>query len=159
LLLVSRYGIVPGTNQAELNLAAYLDLVGTVAQAEPALKEFPAAPDFTEVKWSEARAAVDFLVIAPTSLPLGYRLTTVRLYTRGNLRALQLKYQGERGGLCIFQLPTGSRLSFGERPLEQYKADGVHCRRTSVESCSLYRFALGGTDCVLMVRPSDSAIV
>jgi len=159
LLLADRYAILPGRHQAELNLAGYIDLLGTVALAEPALKEFPPAPDFTEIRWSEASAAVDFRVIAPASLPLGYRLATVRLYTRGNLRVLQVKYQSERGGLCIFQLPTGSKLSFGERPSEQYKADGVHCRRTTFETCSVYRFELGGTECVLMVRQSDSRIV
>jgi len=159
LLLASRYGILPGTHKAELNLAGYLDLVSTVALAEPTVKEFPAAPDFIEVRWSEVSATANFPVIAPPSLPGGYQLTTVRLYSRGGLRALQFKYRGEQGGLCIFQLPVGSKLSFGERPSEQYKADGIHCRRTSSESCSIYRFDLGETQCVLMVRESDSTIV
>ncbi|HKR61420.1 MAG TPA: hypothetical protein VJS64_17165 [Pyrinomonadaceae bacterium] len=158
-LLASRYGILPGTHKAELNLAGYLDLVSTVALAEPTVKEFPAAPGFTEVKWSEANATAKFPVIAPPTLPGGYQLTTVRLYSQGDLRALQFNYRGEQGGLCVFQLPIGSKLSFGERPSEQYKADGVYCRRTSSTSCSVYRFEVGETQCVLMVRESDSAIV
>jgi anti-sigma factor RsiW len=159
LLLASRYGLLPGSHKGELNLAGYLDLVGTVASAEPALREFPAAPGFTKVSWPEARTAVNFPAIAPESLPGGYRLTAVRLYTHGNLRALQFKYRSEQGGLCVFQLPADSKLSFGERPSEQYKADGAHCRRTSSKSCSVYRFVLGETQYVLMMRQTDPAVV
>jgi hypothetical protein len=159
LLLASRYGLLPGSHKGELNLAGYLDLVGTVASAEPALREFPAAPGFTKVSWPEARTAINFPAIAPESLPGGYRLTAVRLYTRGDLRALQFKYRSEQSGLCVFQLPASSELSFGERPSEQYKADGVYCRRTSSQSCSVYRFVLGETQCVLMMREADPAVI
>ena len=159
LLLVSRSGLLPGNQKAELNLAGYLDLVGTVALAEPALREFPAAPGFVEVRWPDARAAVNFPLIAPESLPGRYQLTMVRLYTRGDLRALQFKYRNEHGGLCVFQLPASSKLSFGERPSEQYEADGVYCRRTGSNSCSAYGFVLGSTQFVLMTRETDPAAV
>lgn len=97
--------------------------------------------------------------IAPESLPGGYRLAAVCLYRAGNLRALQFKYRSEQGGLCVFQLPSGVKLSFGERPSEQYKADGAYCQRTSSKNCSIYRFVLGETQCVLMTRQTDPAVV
>ncbi len=158
LLLASRYGLLPGSHNGELNLAGYLDLVGAIASAEPTLKEFPAAPGFTKVSWPEARAVVNFPAIAPESLPGGYRLTAVQLYTRWDLRALRFKYRSEQGGLCVFQLPANSEPSFGERPSEQYKTDGVHCRRTRSQNCSVYRFVLGETQCVLMMRQTDPAV-
>lgn len=159
LLIASRSGLLPGGHAEELNLAGYLDLVGTVALAEPALKEFPAAPGFSEVKWPEARATVGFPLIAPDSLPGGYQLTTVRLYRRGDLRALQFKYLSEEDGLCVFQLPASSTLSFGERASEQYQTDGVYCFRTGSNTCSAYGFVLGATQFVLMTRETDPAAV
>ena len=159
LLLASRYGPWPGAHKGELNLAGYLDLVGTVAAAEPALREFPTAPGFTEVSWPEAGASVGFPAIAPEVLPGGYKLTAVRLYSFGSLRALQFKYRSEQSALCVFQLASGSTLSFGERPSEQYQADGVHCRRTCSQNCVLYRFVLGETQCALMMRQTDPAVV
>jgi len=54
LLLVSRYELPQGSHKGELNLASYLDLVGAVASAEPALREFSVAPGFTEVSRQEA---------------------------------------------------------------------------------------------------------
>ncbi|MGH8694418.1 MAG: hypothetical protein ACREVM_09360 [Burkholderiales bacterium] len=159
LLLASRYGLLPGAHKGELNLAGYLDLVGTVAAAETALREFPAAPGFVEAPWPEARATAGFPVIAPESLPGGYKLTTVRLYSLGGLRALQFKYRSEQGGLCIFQLPASSKLSFGERSSEQYQADGIQCRRLSSQHCSVYPFLLGETQCVLMTRQTDPTMV
>lgn len=159
LLIASRSGMLPGSHAGELNLAGYLDLVGTVALAEPALKEFPAAPGFSEVKWPEARTAVSFPLIAPDSLPGGYQLTTVRLYTSGDLRALQFKYRSEEDGLCVFQLPASSMLSFGERPSEQYKTDGVYCFRTGSKTCSAYGFVMGSTQLVLMTRETNPAAV
>jgi hypothetical protein len=140
LLLASRYGLLQGGHQGELNLAGYLDLVGTVASAEPALKEFPAAPGFTTVNWPDARTTIDFPVIAPEALPGGYRLTAVRLYTSGDLRALQFKYRSEQDGLCVFQLPVKLRLSFGERPSEQYQTDGIQCRLLRSRHCLVYPF-------------------
>lgn len=159
ILIGSRSGLLPGNHTGELNLAGYFDLVGTVASAEPALREFPAAPGFSEVRWPDARAAVNFPLIAPESLPGRYQLTMVRLYTHGDLRALQFKYRNEHAGLCVFQLPASSKLSFGERPSEQYKADGVHCRRTGSNSCSAYGFVLGSTQFVLMTRETNPATV
>lgn len=159
LLLASRNGLLPGSYKGELNLAGYLDLVGTIASAEPALREFPVAPGFTEVNWPEARATVGFPVVAPESLPGGYKLTAVRLYSLAGLRALQFKYRGEQSALCVFQLPSGSKLSFGERPSEQYQADGVHCRLARSQNCVLYRFVLGETQCALMMRQTDPAVV
>jgi hypothetical protein len=76
-------------------------------------------------------------------------LTTARLYSLGNLRALQFKYRSEQDGLCVFQLPSGSKPSFGEQASEKYLADGIFCRRMKSRDCVLYRFALGGTQCVL----------
>jgi thiol-disulfide isomerase/thioredoxin len=159
LLLIHRSGLSPDGHKGELNLAGYLDLVGTVAAAEPALREFPAAPGFIEVGWPEARATVAFPAIAPETLPGGYKLTAVRLYNLGNLRALQFKYHGEQGALCVFQLPSGSKLSFGERLSEQYQADGVHCLRARSRNCVLYRFVLGETQCALMTRQTDPTVV
>lgn len=159
LLLANRSGIWPGAHKGELNLAGYLDLVSTVAAAEPALREFPAAPGFTEVSWPEARATTGFPAIAPEILPGGYKLTTVRLYSLGSLRALQFKYRSEQDGLCVFQLPSGSKLSLGEQASEQYLADGIFCRRMRSRDCVLYRFALGETQCVLMTRQNDPAVI
>ena len=159
LLLVSRLGLFPGAHKGELNLADYLDLVGTVASAEPALRECPAAPGFTEAPWPEARSLVAFPAIARESLPGGYKLATVRLCSFVGLRALQFKYRSEQSALCVFQLPSGSKLSFGERPSEQYQADGIHCRRASRQNCGLYRFVLGETECPLMMRQTDPAVV
>jgi hypothetical protein len=159
MLLASQYGLLPGGHRGELNLAGYLDLVGDVAAAEPALREFPPAPGFTTVNWPEARATIGFPVIAPEILPGGYRLTSVRLYTHGGLRALQFKYRGEQGGLCVFQLPARSKLSFGEQPSEQYQSDGVQCRLLRSQHCSVYPFVLGETQCALMTRQTDPATV
>ncbi len=159
LLLANRFGLWPGAHKGELNLAGYLDLVGAVAAAEPTLKEFPAAPGFTEIKWPEAKAAIGFPVVAPEILPGGYKLTATRLYSLGNLRALQFKYRSEQDGLCVFQLPSGSKLSFGEQASEQYFVDGVYCRRLRSRDCVLYRFALGDTQCVLMTRQTDLAVI
>jgi hypothetical protein len=159
LLLTHRSGLSPDGHKGELNLAGYLDLVGTVTAAEPALREFPAAPGFIEVGWPEARTTVAFPAIAPEILPGGYKLTAVRLYNLGNLRALQFKYHSEQGALCVFQLPSGSKLSFGERPSEQYQADGVHCLRARSRNCVLYRFILGETQCALMTRQTDPTVV
>src|SRR5262245_12702842 len=159
LLLANRFGLAPGRHNGELNLAGYLDLVGAVAAAEPALREFPAAPDFTEVRWPEARATVGFPAIAPEILPGGYKLAAVRLYSLGGLRALQFKYRSEQSALCVFQLPSGSKLSFGEQPSEQYQADGVYCWRARSRHCVLYCFTLGETQCALMTRQTDPAVV
>jgi thiol-disulfide isomerase/thioredoxin len=159
LLLAHRFGLWSGAHKGELNLAGYLDLVGAVAAAEPALREFPAAPGFTEIKWPEAKATIGFPVVAPETLPGGYKLIAARLYSPGNLRALQFKYRSEQGGLCVFQLPSGSKLSFGEQESEQYLADGVFCRRMKSRNCVLYRFALGETQCALMTRQTDPAVI
>ncbi len=159
LLLASRYGLLPGTYKRELNLASYLDLVGTVAAAEPALREFPAAPGFAEAPWPEARATAGFPVIAPEILPGGYKLTAVRLYSLQGFRALQFKYRSEQSALCVFQLPSGSKLSFGEEPSEQRLVGGVFCRRASSRNCVAYRFALGETQFALMMRQTDPAVV
>jgi thiol-disulfide isomerase/thioredoxin len=159
LLLVSRSGLAPGDPKGELNLAGYLDLVGAVAAAEPALREFPVAPGFTEASWPEAGATIGFPVIAPEILPGGYKLTAVRLYSFGGLRALQFKYRGEQSALCVFQLPTGSKLSFGEEPLEQCLIGGVYCRRANSQNCMAYRFALGETQFALVMRQTDPAVV
>jgi peroxiredoxin len=159
LLLASRYGPPPGAREGELNLADYLDLVGTAAAAEPALSEFPAAPGFAEVSWPEAKATIGFPAVAPEILPGGYKLTTVRLYNLRSLRALQFKYRSEKDGLCVFQLASGSKLSFGEQASEQYLADGIFCRRMRSRDCVLYRFALGETQCVLMTRQNDPAVI
>ncbi|MGH9934710.1 MAG: zf-HC2 domain-containing protein [Blastocatellia bacterium] len=159
LLLTHRSGLLPGGHKGELNLAGYLDLVGMVAAAEPILREFPAAPGFIEVSWPEARATIGFPAIAPEILPGGYKLTAARLYNLGSLRALQFKYRSEQDALCVFQLPSGSKLSFGERPSEQYQADGVHCWRARSRDCVLYRFVLGETQCALMTRQTDPAVV
>src|SRR5262249_53444035 len=55
-LLLAKYGLLRGGQKGELNLASYLDLVGTVASAQSELTEFPAAPGFTTVSLSEVRA-------------------------------------------------------------------------------------------------------
>lgn len=159
LLLASRAGLLPGSRAEELNLADYLDLVGSVALAEPAMKEFPSAPGFSEVRWPEVQAGVSFPLIAPESLPGSYQLTTVRLYTKGDLRAVQFKYLSEGDGLCVFQLPASSTLSFGERAAEQYQADGIYCFRTGSNTCSAYGFVLGATQFVLMTRETDPAAI
>ncbi len=159
LLLAGRSGLLPGAHKGELNLAGYLDLVGTIAAAEPALREFPAAPGFTEVSWPEAAAAAGFPVIAPAVLPGGYKLTAVRLYNLVGLRALQFKYRSEQGGLCVFQLPSGSKLSFGEQSSEQCLLGGLYCQRTSARNCVAYRFVLGETQCALVMRQTDPAVV
>ncbi len=159
LLLANHSGLLPGAHKGGLNLAGYLDLVGAVAAAEPAFREFPAAPGFTETTWPEAKATAGFPVIAPESLPGGYKLTAARIYNLGGLRALQFKYRSAQSALCIFQLPSGSKLSFGERPSDQYQADGVYCQRASNRNCVLYRFVLGQTQCALMMRPADPAVV
>ncbi len=158
LLFVSRYGLLPGAHKGELNLASYLELVGTVAAAEPILREFPAAPGFTEASWPEVRATVGFPVIAPELLPGGYKLTAVRLYSLGGFRALQFKYRNEQSALCVFQLPSGPKLSFGEQPLEQCFLGGVYCRRASSQNCVAYRFVLGETQCALVMRQTDPAV-
>jgi thiol-disulfide isomerase/thioredoxin len=158
-LLTHRSGLSPGGHNGELNLAGYLDLVGTVAAAEPALREFPAAPGFIEVSWPEARTTVAFPAIAPEILPGGYKLSAVRLYSLGSLRALQFKYHSEQDALCVFQLSSGSKLSFGERLSERYQADGVHCLRARSRNCVLYRFILSETQCALMTRQTDPAVV
>lgn len=159
LWLGSTYRLVPGSRNGELSLAGYLDMVSTVVSAESDLKEFPPAPDFTNVDWTQARSAANFPVIAPESLPGEYRLTAVRLYTRGDLRALQFTYSGEQGGVCVFQLPSGAKLSFGERNSEPYKTDSVHCRRTRSRNCSFYHFELGNTQLVMMTRRTEPAAV
>lgn len=104
LLLASRYGLLQGSYEDELNLAGYLDLVSTVAAAAPDLREFPAAPGFTTVSWPEARAKIDFPVIAPEDLPGGYRLTTVRLYNRGELHEVSLSAFTPLFGLAVYLL-------------------------------------------------------
>jgi len=159
LLLASRYGLSPGVHKGELNLAGYLDLVGTVAAAEPALREFPVAPGFADANWPEARATIGFPVIAPETLPGGYKLTAAQLYSFGGLRALQFKYRSEQSALCVFQLPSGSKLSFGEQPSEQCLLGGVYCRRASSQNCVAYRFALGETQFALVMRQTDPAVV
>src|SRR5262245_60128842 len=100
LALISRYGLGTGSHKGELNLADYLDLVGVAAAAEPTLKEFPGAPGFAEANWPEAGATIGFPVIAPEILPGGYKLTAARLYSYGDLRALQFKYRSEQSALC-----------------------------------------------------------
>jgi anti-sigma factor RsiW len=159
LLLANRSWLAPGDHKGELNLAGYLDLVGAVAAAESALREFPAAPGFTEVRWPEARTAVAFPVIAPEILPGGYKLAAARLYSLGGLRALQFKYRSKQDALCVFQLPSGSKLSFGEQPSEQYHAGGVFCWRARARHCALYRFVLGETQCALMTCQTDPAVI
>jgi anti-sigma factor RsiW len=159
LLLVSRSGLAPGDPNGELNLAGYLDMVGAVAAAEPALREFPVAPGFAEASWPEAGATIGFPVIAPEVLPGGYKLTAVRLYSFGGLRALQFKYRGEQSALCVFQLPSGSKLSFGEEPSEQCLVGGVYCRLASSQNCMAYRFAQGQTQFALVTRQTDPAVV
>ena len=69
------------------------------------------------------------------------------------------EYRGEQGGLCIFQLPAMSKLSFGEQPSEQYQSDGVQCRLLRGQHCSVYPFVLGETQCALMTRQTDPATV
>ena len=86
-------------------------------------------------------------------------LAAVRLYSLGGLRALQFKYRSEQSALCVFQLPSGSKLSFGEQPSEQYQADGVYCWRARSRNCVLYCFTLGETQCALMTRQTDPAVV
>ena len=159
LLLAYRSGLAPGDPTGELNLAGYLDLVGAVATAEPALREFPVAPGFAEASWPEAGATIGFPVIAPEILPGGYKLTAVRLYSFGGLRALQFKYRGEQSALCVFQLPSGSKLSIGEEPSEQCLIGGVYCRRASSQNCMAYRFALGETQFALVMRQTDPGVV
>jgi thiol-disulfide isomerase/thioredoxin len=159
LLLASRSGLMPGAHKGELNLAGYLDLVGTAAAAEPASREFPAAPGFVEVNWPAAKATIGFPAIAPEVLPGGYKLTAVRLYSLGSLRALQFKYRSEQSALCVFQLQSGSKLSFGDQASEQYLTDGVYCLRMRSGNCVLYRFALGETQCALMMRKTDPAVI
>jgi Putative zinc-finger len=159
LLLANRSRLAPDGHNGELNLASYLDLVGAVATAEQALREFPAAPGFTEVRWPEARTAVAFPAIAPEVLPGGYKLAAARLYSLGSLRALQFKYRSEQDALCVFQLPSGSKLSFGEQPSEQYHTDGAFCWRGRNRNCALYRFVLGETQFALMTRQTDPAVV
>ena len=160
LLVVARYGLRLGGQQWELNLATYLDLVDTVAAAtaDPKRNDFPAAPGFLDVTLADAKAALDFPVIAPESLPGGYSLVAVRLYTRDNVRALQLRYQNEEGALCLFQMPTNVKPSLGNRESEQDTAGGVQCRRTRSQRCVAYRFALGQTRYVLMIRETDMAL-
>ncbi len=158
LLLASRYGLLRGDQRGELNLASYLDLVGTVASAQSELTEFPAAPGFTTVSLSEVRATLDFPIIGPESLPEGYRLTTARLYTCEGVTALQLKYRSERGGLCVFQLPANLKLSFGDRQSERCTAGGVQCRRTFSTGCYTYGFILGDTRCVIMTGQADQGL-
>src|SRR6266511_519479 len=127
--------------------------------AVSALREFPAAPGFTEARWPEARTAVAFPVIAPEILPGGYKLAAARLYSLGGLRALQFKYRSEQDAMCVFQLPSGSKLSFGEKPSEQYHADGVFCWRARARHCAFYCFVLGETQCALMTCQTDPAVV
>ena len=159
LLLANRYGLLSGGHQSELNLAGYLDLVGTVASAEPALREFPAAPGFTTVSWPEARTSIDFPVIDPEVLPGRYRLQAVRLHTRGEIRALQFKYRSEQSCLCVFQLPARTKLSLGDQPSEFCTVGGVGCQYARNKSCSAYGFTLGETRCLLVARQADAAAV
>ena len=157
---VARYGLRLGGQQWELNLASYLDLVDTVAAAtaDPKRNDFPAAPGFMDVTLADAKAALDFPVISPESLPGGYSLAAVRLYMRENVRALQLRYQNEEGALCLFQMPANVKPSLGNRESVQDTAGGVQCRRTRSQRCVAYRFTLGRTRYVLMVREMDMAL-
>ena len=159
LFFASRYGLLPSSQKGEFNLAGYLDQVSVVASADTNLKEFPAALGFTGMSLTEARAAVDFPLISPESLPGGYALTAVRLYTCEDFGAVQLKYRGEQGGLCVFQSPTSLNLSFGDRQSERCSSGGVQCRRTSSQNCSVYRFVLGETQCALMIPQTDPSVV
>ena len=159
LALISRYGLAPDSHKGELNLADYLDLVGVVAAAQPSLKEFPVAPGFVEASWPEAGANIGFPVIAPEILPGGYKLTSVRLYSFGGVRALQFKYRSEQSALCVFQLPSVSMLSFGEQPSEQCLLGGVYCRRAGNQNCVAYHFELGETQFALVMRQTDPAVV
>lgn len=154
-----RSRLQPVSNKRELNLAAYLDLVGTASAAESNLKEFPVAPGFKEVSRSEAEKEIGFPVIAPETLPGGYKLTAIRLYTRGDFRALQLKYQSERDGLCVFQLASDSTLSFGGQSSNECEIDGIRCRRLNDTSCIIYPFTVGRTQSVLIMSQRDSTTV
>ena len=159
LLLVNQYRLLLGGRQGELNLAGYFDLVGTVASAEPALRELPTAPGFTTVDWPAARATLDFPVINPEVLPGGYRLTAAQLYLRGDIRAMQFKYCSEQSSLCVFQLPASSKLLLGNQPLELCTVGGIGCQYTRNKNCSAYHFILGGTQCLLIVCQADAAMV
>ena len=159
LFFASRYGLLPGSQKGEFNLAGYLDQVSAVVSADTNLKEFPAAFGFTGVSLTEARAAVSFPVISPESLPEGYVLTAVRLYTCEDFSALQLKYRSEKEGLCVFQSPANLKLSFGDRQSQRCTAGGVQCRRTSSPGCHTYGFTLGDTRCVVMTGQTDQALI
>jgi len=160
LFAVARYSLRLGGQQWELNLAGYLDLVDTAvaASADLKLNDFPAAPGFMDVTLADAKARLDFPVISPESLPGGYRLAAIRLYSRGYIRALQLRYQNQRGALCLFQMPTNVEPLFGNRESAQDMAGGVQCHRTRSQHCVAYRFVLGHTRYVLMMREPDPAL-
>lgn len=155
LLPSMRSWIWPDAQERKLNLTAYLNLVGTVAAAEPELKEFPTAPGFNEVSITEAKKLVGFPIIAPEILPEGYKLTTVRLHTRGDFHALQFKYSSEKGGVCIFQLPSDSEILFGEEFEDQNQVNGIYCRRINNQTCLLYSFVMGKTQFILMTGQAD----
>jgi anti-sigma factor RsiW len=146
-----------GGRHSELNLAGYLDLVGaaTAAAADSKPNDFPPAPGFLDVTIADAKATLDFPIISPQSLPDGYSLTAVRLYTRDNVRAVQLQYQNEQGALCLFQMPTTVQPSFGNQQSEADTVGGVQCHRTRSSRCVAYRFVLGQTGYVLMMRQRD----
>jgi len=157
---VARYSLRLGAQRWELNLASYLDLVDTVVAAtgDPKENDFPAAPGFSEVTLADAKAVLDFPVVTPESLPGGYSLAAVQLYRRGDIRALQLRYQNGEGALCLFQIPANVEPSFGNRESEEDKAGGVQCHRTRSQHCVAYRFVLGQTQYVLMMREADLAL-
>jgi hypothetical protein len=157
IVMVTRQGTRFGEHHWELNLAAYLDLVGTVNAATADLKpnDFPAAPEFSEVTLAQAKAAADFPFISPHSVLGGYALTAVRLYMRDNARAVQLKYQNEQGALCLFEMPATATPSFGSQQSEPDTVGGVQCHSTRLSRCVAYRFVLGETGYVLMMRQHD----
>jgi hypothetical protein len=69
-----------------------------------------------------------------------------------------LRYQNEEGALCLFQIPANVEPSFGSLEAEEDKAVGVQCYRTHGRQCVAYRFVLGQTQYVLMVREHDLAL-
>ena len=160
IFAVTRDGPWFGGHQWELNLAGYLDLVGasTAAAADSKPNDFPAAPGFLDVTLANAKATLDFPFISPQSLSDGYSLTGVRLYTRDNVRAAQLQYQNEQGALCLFQMPATVKPSFGNEQTEPDTVGGVQCHRTRSSRCVAYRFVLGQTGYVLMMRQRDSGL-
>ena len=155
VFLASRYQPSPDSKKRELDLAGYVNQLSTVACADKKIKEFPAAPGFVSVSLPEARAAVNFPVISPESLPRGYVLTAASLYTCKDFSAVQFRYQGEQGSLSVLQMPPSLNPSFGGLQSERITTGTVYCRRIASPCSSTYGFVLGGTRCVLLIGQTD----